>query len=119
VETAEHSAIERALRQIEDGWNTKQAVLFARPFAQDADYVAINGLQTKGKESILQAHERLLETKYAGKASKLEQVLARVLRPDLMLVHVSGRNTTWHPEGVEVIDMTLLPAPRQSTAATL
>lgn len=109
AQTANHAVIERALQQIEDGWNTKQAVLFAKPFAHDADYVAINGLRTKGKESIQQAHERLFETRYAGKTSKVELsvVQARVLRPDLMLVHVSGRNTTQQPEGNEVIDMML------------
>src|SRR6185503_15336088 len=41
--TADETAIRESVKQMETGWNTKSGALFAKPFAEDADYVVING----------------------------------------------------------------------------
>ena len=46
---ADEAAMRENVKQMETGWNTKSGALFAKPFAEDADYVVINGMYIKGR----------------------------------------------------------------------
>ncbi len=96
TDSSDEAAIRDNVRQMETGWNRKSGALFARPFAEDADYVVINGMHIRGREAIDKGHQHIFDTFYKGppSASSVEQV--RHLRPDVAIVHVRARHHEPH-----------------------
>jgi uncharacterized protein (TIGR02246 family) len=90
VNSADEAAIRENVKHLEDGWNTKSGALFAKPFAEDADYVVINGMYIKGRAVIETQHQRIFDTIYKETKIKLTVKQIRFLRPDVAVVHVSG-----------------------------
>jgi uncharacterized protein (TIGR02246 family) len=88
---ADEAAIRENVKQLASGWNTKSGAVFATPFAEDADYVVINGNYIKGRVAIEQGHQRIFDTVYKDTTLTLEVKQIRFLRPDVAVVHVSGR----------------------------
>lgn len=84
------AALRENVRRLEAGWNSKSGAAFAKPFADDADYVVINGTQIKGREAIAQGHQRIFDTVYKDSVLSLSVKDARMLRADVALVHVSA-----------------------------
>ena len=87
---AEEAAIRESVNHLEEGWNTKSGALFAKPFAEDADYVVINGMYIKGRSIIETQHQRIFDTIYKDTKIKLTVNQIRFLRADVAVVHVSG-----------------------------
>ena len=96
---ADEAAIRENVRQMEAGWNAKSGAQFAKPFAEDADYVVINGSYIKGREVIAEGHQRIFDTFYKESVLSLSVKQVRMLRPDVAVVHVTGTNET--PRGAE------------------
>ena len=90
---ADEAAIRENVKQMETGWNTKSGALFAKPFAEDADYVVINGMYIKGRSVIDTAHQRIFDTIYKDTTITLAVKQIRFLRPDVAVVHVNGRRS--------------------------
>lgn len=90
---ADESAMREAVKQMETGWNTKSGALFAKPFADDADYVIINGGYIKGRTVIESAHQRIFDTVFKDTMIELNVQQIRFLRPDVAVVHVKGHRT--------------------------
>ena len=90
----DEATIRENVRQMEAGWNTKSGTLFAKPFAADADYVVINGMQLKGREAIDKNHQRIFDTIFKDSTVSLSLKQIRFLRPDVAVVHVTGNNKT-------------------------
>ena len=88
---ADEAAIRENVKQMETGWNTKSGALFAKPFAEDADYVVINGMYIKGRSVIETAHQRIFDTIYKETTITLAVKQIRFLRPDVVVVHVNAR----------------------------
>ena|ERR1044072_1704507 len=88
------AAIRENVRQMEAGWNSKSGAAFAKPFADDADYVVINGMQLKGREAIAEGHQRIFDTFYKESVISLSVKQVRMLRADVAVVHVSGHLKT-------------------------
>ena len=88
--TADEAALRESVKQLETGWNTKSGALFAKPFAEDADYVIINGNYLKGRSAIESGHQRIFDTIYKDTALRLTVKQIRFLRSDVAVVHVSG-----------------------------
>lgn len=91
---ADESAMREAVKQLETGWNTRSGALFAKPFAEDADYVIINGNYLKGRAAIESAHQRIFDTIYKDTRISLVVQQIRFLRPDVAVVHVKGQRTS-------------------------
>ena len=91
---ADEAAMRESIKQLETGWNTKSGALFAKPFAEDADYVVINGMYIKGRATIESAHQRIFDTIYRDTNITLTVKQIRFLRPDVAVAHVTG-----HREG--------------------
>jgi uncharacterized protein (TIGR02246 family) len=91
---ADESAMREAVKQMETGWNTKSGALFAKPFAEDADYVVINGNYLKGRAVIESAHQRIFDTIYKDTTLSLAVQQIRFLRSDVAVVHVKGQRTS-------------------------
>lgn len=87
---ADEAAIRDNVKQLETGWNTKSGATFAKPFAEDADYVVINGMYIKGRETIATAHQQIFDTIYKDTKIVLTVKQVRFLRPDVAVVHASG-----------------------------
>ena len=87
---ADEAALRENVKQLEDGWNTKSGALFAKPFAEDADYVVINGMYFKGRAVIATAHQQIFDTIFKDTTLTLTVKQIRFLRPDVAVVHVSG-----------------------------
>ncbi len=99
VSAADEAAIRANVKQMEDGWNTKSGALFAKPFAEDADYVVINGLHIRTRRAIDEGHQRIFETIYKDSQLTLNFKQLRFLRPDVALVHVSAQNKVRQTDG--------------------
>jgi len=76
------------VRQIEAGWNAKSGVEFAKPFAQDSDFVIINGMYVKGRPAIAEGHQRIFDTVLKVSPLKLTLERSRLLGSDVAIVHV-------------------------------
>ena len=88
---ADEAALRENVKYMEDGWNTKSGALFAKPFAEDADYVVINGMYMKGRETIASAHQRIFDTIFKDTNIKLTVKQIRFLRADVAVVHLTGQ----------------------------
>jgi uncharacterized protein (TIGR02246 family) len=87
---ADEAVLRDNVKYLETGWNTKSGALFAKPFAEDADYVVINGMYIKGHATIETAHQRIFDTIYKDTNINLTVKQIRFLRPDVAVVHVTG-----------------------------
>jgi uncharacterized protein (TIGR02246 family) len=82
------AALQTIVRELETAWNTMDGSAFARPFAQDADFVNIRGEHHRGRPAIAAGHEAIFRSIYAGSTCHFTVEGARLLRPDVALVHV-------------------------------
>ena len=90
-QSADEAAIRESVKQLESGWNTRSGALFAKPFAEDADYVIINGGYIKGRAAIEAGHQRIFDTIYKDTTLSLTVKQIRFLRSDVAVVHVTGQ----------------------------
>ena len=97
-QAGDEAAISENVKYMQEGWNMKSGALFAKPFADDADYVIINGVQITGKAAIAAGHQRIFDTIYKDSTLTLTVKQIRFLRPDIALVHTSSHNTIRHGE---------------------
>ncbi len=52
--------------ELEEAWNAADGARFARPFADDADFVNIRGEHLRTREVIAKGHQAIFDTIYAG-----------------------------------------------------
>jgi uncharacterized protein (TIGR02246 family) len=108
TQAEDEAAIRENVKQMESGWNTKSGAAFARPFAQDADFVIINGMHIQGHEAIEKNHQRIFDTIFKNTTVSLTVKQIRFLRPDVALVHVSGHRDAPEAERKLVQDATMV-----------
>ncbi len=84
----DEAAIRANVEQMAKGWNMKSGAEFAKPFAEDADYVVVNGAHIKGRAANAAGHQQIFDTIYkdSRNAGTVKQI--RFLRPDVAVVHV-------------------------------
>lgn len=75
------------VKQLEDGWNAADGEAFAKPFAEDADYVAIRGDYHRSREAIAKGHQGIFDSIYKGSRVSYELLQARALTDDVILAH--------------------------------
>jgi uncharacterized protein (TIGR02246 family) len=89
---AEDEATIRAIViRLQDGWNAGDSKAFAAPFAEEADYVVINGMQIKGRAVIDAGHRQIFDTIYKGSHNTASIKSVRFIRDDVAVAHVA-----WH-----------------------
>jgi uncharacterized protein (TIGR02246 family) len=86
--SADRAALEKIVGQLEAAWNVMDGEAFAAPFAADADFVNIRGEHFRTQTAIAAGHAAIFRTIYAGSTNHYELETARLLRPDVALVHV-------------------------------
>jgi uncharacterized protein (TIGR02246 family) len=81
-------AFENIVSQLETAWNAMDASAFASHFAEDADFVNIRGEHLRGRPLIAAGHATIFRTVYVGSTVKMTLQTARLVHPDVPLVHV-------------------------------
>lgn len=87
----DRAALDNIVSQLEAAWNAMDGAAFAAPFANDADFVNIRGEHFHGRSAIAAGHAAIFRTIYAGSTNHYTVVVARLVRPDVALVHVHAR----------------------------
>ena len=85
--SADEAAIRKVVQQVQDGWNAHDAKTHATAFAPDADYVVVNGVHDKGRETIEKRHTELFTGIYKNSRNVATIKSIRFLRPDVAVVH--------------------------------
>jgi uncharacterized protein (TIGR02246 family) len=73
------------------GWNAGDGAGCAAPFAEDADFIAVNGIHAKGRDLIGRGHAEILSTIFKGTRMESKIHTVRFLRPDVAVADVTFR----------------------------
>lgn len=82
--------VQAAVRFLEDGWNKADGAMFASPFAEDADFVAIRGDRHRGKATIALGHDALFSSIYKSSTVKYQVTDARQVTPGVIVGHLQS-----------------------------
>lgn len=88
--TADETAIRHLFQALMDAWGTGDAEAYGALFTEDADYVAFDGVNQKGRAAIIAGHKPLFEKYLKGSRLTGELVSLDFLAPDVVLVHAVG-----------------------------
>ncbi|HEY9401160.1 MAG TPA: SgcJ/EcaC family oxidoreductase [Pyrinomonadaceae bacterium] len=88
---ADESAVRALSQKCVEGWNKGSGEAFAAQFAEDADYVVVNGMHIKGRRQNAAAHQQIFDTFYKGTRLWVQVKSVRFLRPDIALMHTVSR----------------------------
>ena len=88
MDRSDRAVIEGIVNSMEAAWNAADGAGFATPFASDADFVTIRAEHLRGREAIAAGHAAIFRTIYAGSVNRFQIESARLLQPDVALVHV-------------------------------
>ncbi len=88
---ADEAAIRENVNRMVTGWNTKSGSDYAQAFAEDADFVVITGAYVKGRAEIEKGHQQIFDTIFKDTTVSLNIKQIRFLRPDVAVVHATGR----------------------------
>jgi uncharacterized protein (TIGR02246 family) len=86
----DEKAIRANVEQLVKGWNMKSGEEFAKPFAEDSDYIVINGRHIKGRAANARGHQQIFDTIYKDSDIDAEVEQIRFVRPDVAVVHLLG-----------------------------
>lgn len=86
--TKDEVMIRQVVQKVEDGWNAHDGKAFAAPFAEDADYVVVNGMYVKGRTEIEAGHTQIFNTIYKDSRNAATIKNVRFMRKDVVVVHV-------------------------------
>lgn len=83
-------AIRRLFQALLDAWGAGDATAYAALFTEDADYIAFDGVNQKGRAAILAGHQPLFERFLKGSRLVGEITGIRFPCPDVALIHTTG-----------------------------
>ena len=83
--------------ELEKAWNTADGEAFARPFADDADFVNIRGEHFRTRELIAKGHQGIFNSIYKGSVVRYQLMAVRPIAPLVLVAHV--RSTLNAPTG--------------------
>ena len=86
----DRTAFERIVASLEAAWNAGDGHAYGAPFSADADFVTIRAEHLRGRDAIAAGHAAIFRTIYAGSINRMRVESARLLRPDVGLVHVEA-----------------------------
>ena len=78
------------VRELEEAWNAADGAGFARPFAEDADFVNIRGEHLRTRDVIAKGHQAIFNTIYAGSVVRYQVAGVREIAPAVLLAHVKA-----------------------------
>jgi uncharacterized protein (TIGR02246 family) len=84
----DETAISKIVYRLRDGWNAGDGRAFAAPFAEDADYVIVNGVRIKGRGAIEAGHQQIFDTIYKNSRISATVESVRFLCDNVAIAHV-------------------------------
>jgi uncharacterized protein (TIGR02246 family) len=97
---ADELAIREVIAAVESGWNAGDGDRFAASFAEDADYVIVDGRYIKGRQVIAQGHQGLFDSIYRDSHNVATVRGIRFISDDVAVAHVEWRLTFQQDEAV-------------------
>jgi uncharacterized protein (TIGR02246 family) len=91
--SADEAAISAIHLQMIDAWNKGSGEAFAASFTEDADFVAFEGTDLKGRREIASFHQQIFDTVVKGSRLQGEVKFVRFLSPQLAVMHGVVRMT--------------------------
>ena len=91
--TAADLAIREVIAAVEAGWNAGDGDRFAAQFAEDADYVIVDGSYIKGRQTIARGHQQIFDTIYRDSHNVAQVQHIRFLSDDVAVAHVEWNLT--------------------------
>lgn len=88
ISSADRAALGAIVAGLEAAWNAADGAAFAAPFAPDADFVNVRADHHRGRQAIEAGHNGILRSIYAGSTNRYTVESARLIRPDVAIVHV-------------------------------
>ena len=76
---------------LEKAWNAADGVAFARPFADDADFVNIRAEHMRTRDVIGNGHQGIFNTIYKGSTVRYQVAAVREIAPTVLLAHVKSK----------------------------
>jgi uncharacterized protein (TIGR02246 family) len=92
-ESTEETLIKQMHAGMVEAWNRGSGAGFAAPFAPDADFIAFEGSQLKGRSQIAQFHQMLFDTSLKGTRLEGGVHFVRFLSPHVAILHAWGTTT--------------------------
>jgi uncharacterized protein (TIGR02246 family) len=108
--TTEELAIREVVAAVEAGWNAGDGSRFAAPFAEDADYVIVDGRYINGRQTIAQGHQQIFDTVYRDTHNVATVQGIRFHGTDVAIVHVGWQLTFRQDQAVHKSMSTLMMA---------
>jgi len=79
------------ITELEHAWNAADGAAFAKPFAEDADFVNVRAEHHRTREAIAKGHQGIFDTIYKGSVVRYQLASARLLAPGVVLAHINAR----------------------------
>jgi uncharacterized protein (TIGR02246 family) len=90
MQQTDTQAIHTLFAQLCAAWNAGDARAYGALFSEDADYIAFDGLNQKGRAALVSSHHELF-TRWLKGSQLIGQIdELRFLAPDVALLHASG-----------------------------
>lgn len=83
-------AVRALFQALNAAWGAGDAAAYGALFTADADYLAFDGVNQKGRQAIIAGHKPLFETYLKGSRLTGELVSLDFLAPDVVLAHALG-----------------------------
>ena len=83
----DEDAIRAIHQRMIDAWNAGDAAAFAAPFTDEANFVAFEGTQLKGRREIAAFHQQIFDTVVKGTRIQGEVNFVRFLSPTFAVMH--------------------------------
>ena len=90
MSVANERIVSDAVGELERAWNAADGEGFARPFADDADFVNIRGEHARGRVTIAKGHQAIFSTIYRGSTVEFQVASVRAIAPGVLLAHVQS-----------------------------
>lgn len=86
----EETAIRHLFQQLLAAWGAGDAQAYGALFTEDADYIAFDGVNQKGRPAIIAGHQPLFERFLKGSKLTGDLVSINLLAPNVALAHAIG-----------------------------
>lgn len=98
AQQSDEDTIKQIAQTMQEGWNKKDGKMFASPFAEEHDYVNINGLYLPNikRDGNGRAHQGLFDGPYKETDLQLRVAKVKFLSPEIAIMHIQGHS---HPKG--------------------
>jgi uncharacterized protein (TIGR02246 family) len=87
----EQRIVSDIVSELEKAWNAADGAGFARPFAEDADFVNIRGEHMRTRDVIGRGHQGIFDTIYKGSVVRYEVTAVREIAPAVLVAHVRSK----------------------------